>query len=237
MPEAVQEADLLTAAAVALNRHAALLRELGSVFAAAGHELYLVGGSVRDALLGRLSPDLDFTTDARPERVQEIVRPWADAVWDTGIEFGTVGVGKSDHRMEITTFRADSYDRVSRHPEVRFGDCLEGDLVRRDFTTNAMAVRVTATGPGEFLDPLGGLAALRAKVLDTPAAPSGSLATIRCGCCAPRGSSRNLDSRWRRGCARRSKRWRRSWPESAPNGWPPSWTSCWSVRIRPRVST
>lgn len=167
MPEAVQEADLLTAAAVALNRHAALLRELGSVFAAAGHELYLVGGSVRDALLGRLSPDLDFTTDARPERVQEIVRPWADAVWDTGIEFGTVGVGKSDHRMEITTFRADSYDRVSRHPEVRFGDCLEGDLVRRDFTTNAMAVRVTATGPGEFLDPLGGLAALRAKVLDT----------------------------------------------------------------------
>lgn len=171
MPEAVQEADLLTAAAVALNRHAALLRELGSVFAAAGHELYLVGGSVRDALLGRLSPDLDFTTDARPERVQEIVRPWADAVWDTGIEFGTVGVGKSDHRMEITTFRADSYDRVSRHPEVRFGDCLEGDLVRRDFTTNAMAVRVTATGPGEFLDPLGGLAALRAKVLDTPAAP------------------------------------------------------------------
>lgn len=174
MPEAVQEADLLTAAAVALNRHAALLGELGSVFAAAGHELYLVGGSVRDALLGRLSPDLDFTTDARPERVQEIVRPWADAVWDTGIEFGTVGVGKSDHRMEITTFRADSYDRVSRHPEVRFGDCLEGDLVRRDFTTNAMAVRVTATGPGEFLDPLGGLAALRAKVLDTPAAPSGS---------------------------------------------------------------
>ncbi len=69
-------------------------------------------------LLGRLSPGLDFTTDARPERVQEIVRPWADAVWDTGIEFGTVGVGKSDHRMEITTFRADSYDRVSRHPEV-----------------------------------------------------------------------------------------------------------------------
>lgn len=237
MPEAVQEADLLTAAAVALNRHAALLRELGSVFAAAGHELYLVGGSVRDALLGRLSPDLDFTTDARPERVQEIVRPWADAVWDTGIEFGTVGVGKSDHRMEITTFRADSYDRVSRHPEVRFGDCLEGDLVRRDFTTNAMAVRVTATGPGEFLDPLGGLAALRAKVLDTRRRRRGPLATIRCGCCAPRGSSRNLDSRWRRGCARRSKRWRRSWPESAPNGWPPSWTSCWSVRIRPRVST
>lgn len=124
--------------------------------------------------VGPVEPRPGLHHRRRPERVQEIVRPWADAVWDTGIEFGTVGVGKSDHRMEITTFRADSYDRVSRHPEVRFGDCLEGDLVRRDFTTNAMAVRVTATGPGEFLDPLGGLAALRAKVLDTPAAPSGS---------------------------------------------------------------
>ncbi|MEZ0364918.1 CCA tRNA nucleotidyltransferase [Mycobacterium sp. pUA109] len=171
MPEAPDDAELLTAAAVALNRHAAVLRELGELFAAAGHELFLVGGSVRDALLGRLSPDLDFTTDARPDRVQRIVRSWADALWDTGIEFGTVGVGKDDHRLEITTFRADSYDQVSRNPEVRFGDRLEDDLVRRDFTANAMAVRVTPTGPGEFLDPLGGLAALRAGVLDTPSAP------------------------------------------------------------------
>ncbi|OMC50975.1 CCA tRNA nucleotidyltransferase [Mycobacterium sp. IS-836] len=167
------DADLLTAAAVALNRHAPVLRELGSAFADAGHELYLVGGSVRDALLGKLSsPDLDFTTDARPEQVQQIVRPWADSVWDTGIAFGTVGVGKGDYRLEITTFRADSYDQVSRNPEVRFGDRLEDDLVRRDFTVNAMAVLVTPTGPGEFLDPLGGLAALRARVLDTPSAPS-----------------------------------------------------------------
>ncbi|HET7073373.1 MAG TPA: CCA tRNA nucleotidyltransferase [Mycobacterium sp.] len=170
MPEA--DADLLTAAAVALNRHAPMLRELGSLFDAAGHELYLVGGSVRDALLGRLSPDLDFTTDARPEQVQEIVRRWADAVWETGIEFGTVGVGKGEHRLEITTFRADTYDQVSRNPEVRFGDRLDDDLVRRDFTVNAMAVRVTPTGSGEFLDPLGGLAALRERVLDTPAPPS-----------------------------------------------------------------
>jgi poly(A) polymerase len=166
------DADLLTAAAVALNRHAPLLRELGAAFDAAGHELYLVGGSVRDAALGRLSPDLDFTTDARPEQVQKIVRGWADAVWDTGIQFGTVGVGKGDYRLEITTFRADAYDQVSRKPEVRFGDRLDDDLVRRDFTVNAMAVRVTSAGPGEFLDPLGGLAALRARVLDTPAAPS-----------------------------------------------------------------
>ncbi|MCV7258774.1 CCA tRNA nucleotidyltransferase [Mycobacterium shimoidei] len=174
MPDTAQDADLLTAAAVALNRYADLLRELGSLFAASGHELYLVGGSVRDALLQRLSPDLDFTTDAHPEQVQQIVRPWADALWDTGIEFGTVGVGKGDHRLEITTFRADRYDRVSRNPEVCFGDRLEEDLVRRDFTVNAMAVRVNADGLGEFVDPLGGLAALRAGVLDTPATPSES---------------------------------------------------------------
>lgn len=171
MPEAAQDAELLTAAAVELNRHAPMLGELGAAFAAAGHELFLVGGSVRDALLGRLSPDLDFTTDARPPQVQQILRRWADSLWDTGIQFGTVGVGKGEHRLEITTFRADTYDQVSRNPEVRFGDRLEDDLVRRDFTVNAMAVRITPTGPGEFLDPLGGLAALRARVLDTPAAP------------------------------------------------------------------
>jgi poly(A) polymerase len=93
-------------------------------------------------------------------------------VWDTGIEFGTVGVGKGGRRLEITTFRADTYDQVSRNPEVRFGDRLDDDLVRRDFSANAMAVRITPTGPGEFLDPLGGLAALRARMLDTPAEPS-----------------------------------------------------------------
>lgn len=162
----------MTAAAVALTQHAPVLRELGSAFAAAGHELYLVGGSVRDALLGQLSPDLDFATDAHPEQVQQIVRRWADAVWDTGVEFGTVGVGKGQQRLEITTFRADRYDQVSRNPEVCFGDRLDDDLVRRDFTVNAMAVRITPTGPAEFLDPLGGLAALRARVLDTPSAPS-----------------------------------------------------------------
>ncbi|OBJ68138.1 CCA tRNA nucleotidyltransferase [Mycobacterium sp. 1274756.6] len=170
MPDATQDSALL-AAAVALNRHAGLLRELGARFSDRGHQLYLVGGSVRDAVLGRLSPDLDFTTDARPEQVQQLLRGWADALWDTGIEFGTVGVGKGEHRLEITTFRADSYDQVSRNPEVRFGDALDGDLVRRDFTVNAMAVRITADGPGEFLDPLDGFTALRAGVLDTPAEP------------------------------------------------------------------
>ncbi|MCV7008195.1 CCA tRNA nucleotidyltransferase [Mycobacterium gordonae] len=171
MVEPVPDAELLTAAAVALHQYAPQLRELGAAFATAGHELYLVGGSVRDAVLGRLSPDLDFTTNARPEQIQQIVRPFADALWDTGIEFGTVGVGKDGHRLEITTFRADTYDQVTRHPEVRFGDRLEDDLVRRDFTVNAMAVRITADGLGEFLDPLDGLVALRAKVLDTPMPP------------------------------------------------------------------
>ena len=145
-----EDAELLTAAAVALNRHAPVLRELGSLFDAAGHELYLVGGSVRDALLGRLSPDLDFTTDARPEQVQNITRRWADNLWETGIEFGTVGVGKNDQRLEITTFRADTYDQVSRNPEVRYGDRLDDDLVRRDFTANAMAVRITRGRAGRI---------------------------------------------------------------------------------------
>lgn len=172
MPEAIPEDDLHVRAAVALHRQAPLLGEVGTLFAAAGHQLYLVGGSVRDAVLGRPTADLDFTTDARPDEVQRIVRGWADALWDTGIEYGTVGAGKAGHRLEITTFRADSYDQVSRNPEVRFGDTLEDDLVRRDFTVNAMAVRITADGAGEFLDPLGGLEAIRRRILDTPAAPS-----------------------------------------------------------------
>jgi poly(A) polymerase len=165
----------LLAAVRALQPHAPVLRELGELFAEAGHELYLVGGSVRDALLDRLAvADLDFTTDARPERVQRILRGWADGLWDTGIEFGTIGATKGTQRVEITTFRADSYDQVSRNPRVRFGDTLEGDLVRRDFTANAIAVRIDPKAPGalgEFRDPLSGLAALRAGVLDTPAAP------------------------------------------------------------------
>ncbi|MED5815760.1 CCA tRNA nucleotidyltransferase [Mycolicibacterium sp. 050232] len=172
----VTDAELLAGALVSLNQRAEVLRGLGSVFAAAGHELYLVGGSVRDALLGRLTEqsDLDFTTDARPEQMVKFLRPWADALWDTGIEFGTVGVGKGEHRLEITTFRADSYDQVSRNPTVEFGDNLDDDLVRRDFTVNAMAVRISPDQPGgvgDFIDPLGGLAAIQAKVLDTPSAP------------------------------------------------------------------
>jgi len=149
--------------------------ELATRFAAAGHRLYLVGGSVRDALLGRDVSDLDFTTDARPDAVLAAVSGWADAIWDTGIAFGTVGARRHGTTVEITTFRADAYDRVSRNPVVAFGDSIEDDLVRRDFTVNAMAVELTAE-QRTFVDPHGGLAALAAGTLDTPATPEESFA-------------------------------------------------------------
>ncbi|WP_100467096.1 CCA tRNA nucleotidyltransferase [Mycobacteroides abscessus] len=171
MPESIPTAELLATAAVTLNRHKKLLSELGALFDSAGFDLYLVGGSVRDAALGKPGIDLDFTTDARPEQVQNLVTGWAEAIWDTGIAFGTIGVARRSQRVEITTFRSDSYDQQSRNPEVVFGDSLEGDLVRRDFTVNAMAVKIGPDGPGEFCDPLNGLEALRAGVLDTPSAP------------------------------------------------------------------
>ncbi|NUT47999.1 MAG: CCA tRNA nucleotidyltransferase [Saccharothrix sp.] len=145
--------------------------DLAARFAAAGHRLYLVGGSVRDAMLGRLSGDLDFTTDARPPQIMALLKGWADAIWDTGIAFGTVGATKHGQTVEITTFRADAYDGVTRNPEVTFGDSIEGDLVRRDFTVNAMAFDVVNK---QLIDPTGGREALRAKTLDTPATPQES---------------------------------------------------------------
>jgi len=147
--------------------------DLGRLFGRAGHELHLVGGTVRDALLGRSGADLDFATDAHPERVLEIVSGTAEATWSTGIEFGTVGLQVQGIRCEITTFRADRYDRVSRNPIVRYGDSLEADLLRRDFTMNAMALSV----PGHaFTDPYGGLRDLATGALRTPATPEESFA-------------------------------------------------------------
>lgn len=144
---------------------------LGSVFAAAGHRLYLVGGPVRDALMGRPVSDLDFTTDARPDRVLELLAPVTGTVWTTGIDYGTVGAQVRGEPCEITTFRADRYDRVSRNPDVVYGDSVEADLLRRDFTMNAMAVSVPDR---EFVDPYGGLADLARGLLRTPAAPEES---------------------------------------------------------------
>jgi poly(A) polymerase len=159
------------AAVTDLLRISPVVDELGSRFAGAGHEIHLVGGSVRDALLSRLGDDLDFTTDARPDEVLALVDGWADGTWGTGIDFGTVGVMKSGYRLEITTFRSDLYDGDTRNPVVTFGDSLEGDLLRRDFAVNAMAVSLPAH---EFADPFGGLAQLTARVLDTPGTPEQS---------------------------------------------------------------
>ncbi|MFI7005757.1 CCA tRNA nucleotidyltransferase [Streptomyces sp. NPDC050145] len=153
--------------------------ELARRFQEAGFSLALVGGSVRDALLGRLGNDLDFTTDARPEDVLKIVRPWADAVWEVGIAFGTVGCQKDarvdgvdqSFQIEVTTYRSEAYDRTSRKPEVSYGDSIEQDLVRRDFTVNAMAV---ALPEKTFVDPHGGLEDLAARVLRTPGTPEES---------------------------------------------------------------
>lgn len=148
-------------------------RRLAEAFRDAGHELYLVGGPVRDALMGRPVTDLDFTTDAPPDEVMKVIAPIATATWTTGIEFGTVGATIEGEPCEITTFRADRYDRVSRNPIVAFGENVADDLRRRDFTMNAMAVSLV---DGSFHDPYGGLADLARGVLRTPAAPEESFA-------------------------------------------------------------
>jgi poly(A) polymerase len=158
-----------------LNRLAATaeLRRLAELFTAAGHELSLVGGPVRDAFLGREVSDLDLTTDATPDQTLAIVRPNADAFWEIGREFGTIGARFGRHIFEITTYRSDAYDTQTRRPDVQFGDSLESDLVRRDFTINAMALRLPDSDHAEprLVDPTGGVDDLLAHTLRTPGAP------------------------------------------------------------------
>jgi poly(A) polymerase len=146
-----------------------VVASLARAFADAGFELAIVGGPVRDALLGRETHDLDFTTDARPDDILRVVTPQASAVWDVGREFGTIGARVRGEQVEITTYRADSYDGITRKPVVAFGDTLEGDLVRRDFTVNAMALRVPST---TLIDPTGGVEDLLAERLRTPIDPA-----------------------------------------------------------------
>lgn len=145
--------------------------ELGRRFADAGHELYLVGGTVRDTLLGREQEDLDFATSAPPETTERLLRGWADHLWLTGARFGTVSAAKGPWKLEITTFRSEAYQPESRHPDVAFGEDIETDLSRRDFTVNAMAVRVP---DHRFVDPFGGLQDLQRAVLRTPLDPKES---------------------------------------------------------------
>lgn len=141
---------------------------LAAAFATAGHELALVGGSVRDAFLGRELTDLDFTTSARPDDILALVNPLADAVWDVGRDFGTIAARVHGLTVEITTYRADAYDGETRKPIVRFGDSLDDDLVRRDFTVNAMALRLPER---KLIDPWGGLDDILAHRLATPGPP------------------------------------------------------------------
>ena len=145
--------------------------ELSRRFEKEDHQLYLVGGTVRDALLGRVGSDLDFATDAKPDEVLEIVRGWHEGRWLVGIEFGTVGVMKRGFRLEITTFRGERYEPDSRHPQVMPVGSIEADLSRRDFTINAMALKLPSRA---FVDPHGGLADLAAKRLRTPLTPEES---------------------------------------------------------------
>ncbi|MFB8228060.1 CCA tRNA nucleotidyltransferase [Cellulosimicrobium sp. NPDC055967] len=173
-----QSLDLQRRALAVLTEMAPAAIELGEAFRAAGHELALVGGPVRDAFLGRASNDLDFATSASPDETEALLARWGDAHWDIGKEFGTIGAKRfgrggaaDDLVVEVTTYRTDEYDPTSRKPVVAFGDTLEGDLSRRDFTVNAMAVRVPEM---TFVDPFDGLDDLARRVLRTPIAPERS---------------------------------------------------------------
>ena len=146
---------------------------LAIAFKTAGFKLALVGGPVRDAILGRLGNDLDFTTDAHPKDCEKILNKWADSVWDIGAAFGTVAGKKGDIRVEITTYRSESYELDSRKPNVEFGKTIEADLSRRDFTINAMALELTTNEP-TFIDLYNGVGDLESKLIKTPGKPEDS---------------------------------------------------------------
>ena len=160
-------------ALASLVERAPLASSLAAVFKERGFTLALVGGPVRDALLGRLGNDLDFTTNAPALESKKILQKWADNVWDTGIEFGTVAAKRGETTVEVTTYRSDSYSQESRKPEVKFETSIEGDLSRRDFTVNSMALELTGATP-QFIDPFGGLVDLAKKTLRTPGKPEDS---------------------------------------------------------------
>ncbi|WP_256328513.1 CCA tRNA nucleotidyltransferase [Nocardioides sp. YR527] len=164
-------ADVQRSVTAELDRIAPVIDSLGEAFARSGFELALVGGPVRDAMLGRPHNDLDFTTSARPEETEKILRTWGEALWDMGRDFGTIGTRKGPWQVEVTTYRSEAYSADSRKPAVAYGTSLADDLVRRDFTVNAMAVRL----PGrEVVDLYGGVVDLATRVLRTPGTPEDS---------------------------------------------------------------
>ena len=163
--------DVQAHAVAELARLAPVTEELGRRFAAAGEEIALVGGPVRDAMLARLHNDLDFTTSARPEVTEKLLAGWADSTWDIGRAFGTIGCRRGEWAVEITTYRSEAYDAASRKPDVQYGDSLVGDLARRDFTVNSMAFSLPEQ---RFEDPFGGMVDLANKVLRTPGLPEDS---------------------------------------------------------------
>ncbi|WP_454931719.1 CCA tRNA nucleotidyltransferase [Actinomyces oricola] len=168
-PQATEQPDasgLTPVAHRALADLPASLAALGHAFTRAGHEIALVGGPVRDAFLGLVPHDLDLATSARPEESEALLEAWGDACWDVGKEFGTIGARRGEAVVEVTTYRTEAYEMGSRKPAVAYGDTLAGDLTRRDFTVNAMALRLPDL---ELVDPHGGLEDLRAGVLRTPA--------------------------------------------------------------------
>ncbi len=156
-----------------LSKQAPAATDLAKQFKAAGFKLALVGGPVRDAILGRLGNDLDFTTDALPKQSEKILEKWADSVWDIGAAFGTVAGKKGEITVEVTTYRSESYDPSSRKPDVEFGKSIEADLARRDFTINAMALELTTEQP-TFIDLFNGVTDLQNKVIKTPGKPEDS---------------------------------------------------------------
>ena len=167
----ISVADVQRSVTAELDRIAPVIDSLGEVFARSGFELALVGGPVRDAMLGRPHNDLDFATSARPEETEKILRTWGEALWDMGRDFGTIGTRKGPWQIEVTTYRSEAYAADSRKPAVAYGTSLADDLVRRDFTVNAMAVRL----PGrEVVDLYGGVVDLATRVLRTPGTPEAS---------------------------------------------------------------
>ena len=156
-----------------LTKHAPQTNTLASAFKEAGFKLALVGGPVRDAILGRLGNDLDFTTNANPKDCEKILNKWADSVWDVGAAFGTIAGKKGEVTVEITTYRSESYKADSRKPVVEFGDNIEVDLARRDFTINAMALELTTEKP-TFIDLFNGVSDLQNKLIKTPGKPEDS---------------------------------------------------------------